>query len=46
MKLRAISLIDEGPPKRVRMANLAIVGSHSVNGGAALHPPLPSAFLF
>jgi len=35
--IRDISIIEEGPEKRVRMANLAIIGSHSINGVAALH---------
>jgi glycogen phosphorylase len=34
------SLIEEGPEKHVRMANLAIVGSHSTNGVAAIHSEL------
>jgi len=37
---RAMSLIEEGPVKMVRMANLAIVGSHSVNGVSKLHTKL------
>ncbi len=45
-KLQEMSLIDEGPVRRVRMANLAIVGSHSVNGVAALHSELLKNFLF
>ncbi|MBZ5724235.1 MAG: glycogen/starch/alpha-glucan phosphorylase [Acidobacteriia bacterium] len=34
------SLIEEGPAKHVRMANLAIAGSHSTNGVAAIHSEL------
>jgi glycogen phosphorylase len=35
-----VSVIEEGPEERVRMANLAIVGSHSTNGVAAIHSEL------
>jgi glycogen phosphorylase len=35
-----VSLIEEGPVRKVRMANLAIVGSHSTNGVAAIHTHL------
>jgi glycogen phosphorylase len=35
-----MSLIDENEPRRIRMANLAIVGSHSTNGVAAIHSRL------
>ncbi len=37
---RSMSLVEEGAEKRVRMAHVAIVGSHSVNGVAALHSRL------
>jgi starch phosphorylase len=39
-KVSRISLIEDGPVHRVRMANLAIVGSHSTNGVAAIHSKL------
>lgn len=41
-----ISLIDEHGDRRVRMANLAFVGSHSVNGVAALHTELMKETVF
>jgi glycogen phosphorylase len=39
-RLQSVSLIEEGLPRKVRMANLAIVGSHSTNGVAAIHSEL------
>jgi starch phosphorylase len=39
-RIRRMSLIEEGTPKRVRMAHLAMVGSHSTNGVAAIHSRL------
>lgn len=35
--MRDTSIIIEGYPKKVRMANLAIIGSHAVNGVAEIH---------
>ncbi len=39
-RLGRMSLIEEGAEKQVRMAHLAIIGSHSVNGVSALHTEL------
>ncbi len=44
--ISAISLIDENGERRVRMANLAFVGAHSVNGVAALHTELMKQTVF
>jgi glycogen phosphorylase len=39
-RVARMSLIDENEPRRIRMAHLAIVGSHSTNGVAAIHSRL------
>jgi len=39
-RVARVSLIEEGTEQKVRMANLAIVGSHSTNGVAAIHSRL------
>jgi starch phosphorylase len=43
---KKLSLIDEGKVKRVRMAPLAIIGSHSINGVAELHSKLLRTRIF
>lgn len=44
--LSRVSIIDESHGRRVRMAHLAVVGSHTVNGVAALHSELLRTTLF
>ncbi|KAI9655575.1 MAG: Non-essential glycogen phosphorylase [Bathelium mastoideum] len=44
--LRRVSVIEESEPKRVRMAYLAIIGSHKVNGVAELHSDLIKTTIF
>jgi glycogen phosphorylase len=44
-RLRRLSIIDEGGRRQVRMAHLATVGSHSINGVAQLHTDLIKAQL-
>ena len=41
-RVQHLSIIDETGERYVRMANLACVGSHSINGVAALHTELPA----
>lgn len=36
-RMRNLSIVEEEPEKRINMAHLAIVGSHAVNGVAAIH---------
>ena len=44
--LRRMSIIDESGGKRIRMAHLAIVGSHKVNGVAQIHTDLMKQTIF
>lgn len=44
--MQRVSLIEESQPKQVRMPHLAIVGSHAVNGVAALHTDLLKQTVF
>ncbi len=39
-RVQRVSLVEEGSQRKIRMANLAIVGTHSTNGVAAIHSKL------
>ena len=39
-RLERVSIVEDGPDKKVRMANLAVIGSHSTNGVAEIHSKL------
>lgn len=45
-QIAKVSIIEESNPKQVRMANLSIIGSHSVNGVAELHSDLLKKTMF
>ena len=45
-KIAKVSIIEESNPKMVRMANLAIIGTHSTNGVAQLHSDLLKTSMF
>lgn len=45
-RLNRLSIIEEGAEKQIRMAHLACVGSHAINGVAALHTELLKQELF
>jgi starch phosphorylase len=45
-RLRSMSIIDDGADRRVRMAHLAIVGCHKINGVAQLHSDLMRKHVF
>ena len=44
--LSRLSLVDESNPRRIRMAHLAVVGSHAVNGVSEIHSGLVKTRLF
>ena len=45
-RLRRMSLVEEGDVKKIRMAHLAVIGCHSINGVSELHTELLKTRLF
>jgi len=45
-EVQSISLIDDSTPKHIRMANLAIAGSHRINGVSRIHTEILKKHLF
>jgi starch phosphorylase len=45
-RCRRLAIVEEGPEPRVRMAHLAVVGSHAVNGVARLHTEILTSRVF
>jgi starch phosphorylase len=45
-QVERMSLVEEGPDKKIRMANLSIICSHSVNGVASIHTNLLRTTVF
>ena len=45
-RMGRMSIVEEIPEKRINMAHLAIVGSHAVNGVAALHSEIIKDTIF
>ncbi|TNM99363.1 hypothetical protein fugu_012396 [Takifugu bimaculatus] len=45
-RLRRMSLIEEGQPKRINMAHLCVLGSHAVNGVAQIHSDIVKKSVF
>ncbi|XP_055495305.1 glycogen phosphorylase, brain form [Leucoraja erinacea] len=45
-RMKRMSLIEEGDPKRINMAHLSVVGSHAVNGVARIHSEIVKSTIF
>ncbi|XP_078261438.1 glycogen phosphorylase, brain form [Rhinoraja longicauda] len=45
-RMKRMSLIEEGDPKRINMAHLSVVGSHAVNGVARIHSEIVKRTVF